>query len=155
MPTIVVETKIDASVAVVFDLARDIQIHCQTASSTQERAIEGVTDGLIGLGESVTFEAVHFGIRQRLTARVVEFDYPNKFVDEMLAGAFKTMRHIHEFSPSDNGTLMVDTLIWTSPMGVLGTLTDKLFLERHMRGFLEIRNKALKRIAESRITPGD
>jgi ligand-binding SRPBCC domain-containing protein len=108
-----------------------------------------VTDGLIGLNETVTFEAVHFGMRQRLTARVVAFDYPNRFEDEMLTGAFKKLRHIHEFSAVKDGTLMSDTLIWVSPLGVLGSIADKLFLERHMRNFLIDRNKNLKAIAEN------
>lgn len=149
MPTIIVETYIDVPPTVCFDLARDIGIHCQTASRTHERAIAGVTTGLIGLGEEVTFEAVHFGIRQRLTARITHFDRPHCFVDEMLQGALRSLRHTHEFRPVGTGTVMQDTLVWTSPMGWLGKLADTLFLEAHMRQFLVERNANLKQIAES------
>ena len=79
MTTIIVQTSINAPIEICFDLARDIGVHCQTSISTQERAIAGVTTGLIGLGEEVTFEGVHFGVRQRLTARVIEFDRPHRF----------------------------------------------------------------------------
>lgn len=61
---------------------------------------------LFGLGEAVAFEAVHFGVRQRLTGKVVERDSPHRFVDEMTEGAFQSVRHVHEFKPSDPGTLM-------------------------------------------------
>jgi len=148
MTTIIVQTSINAPIEICFDLARDIGVHCQTSISTQERAIAGVTTGLIGLGEEVTFEGVHFGVRQRLTARVIEFDRPHRFVDEMLKGAFQSLRHIHEFSRVSSGTMMKDTLIWTSPLGLLGKLADKLFLEAHMRQFLLERNTLLKQIAE-------
>jgi ligand-binding SRPBCC domain-containing protein len=108
-----------------------------------------VTTGLIGLGEEVTFEAVHFGIRQRLTSRITQFDRPHCFTDEMLRGAFRSLRHIHMFQSEGNGTLMQDTLTWTAPLGWLGKVADCLFLEAHMRKFLIERNANLKRIAES------
>ena len=149
MPTITIETYIDVPPEICFDLARDIGLHCRTAARTKERAVSGVTTGLIGLGEEVTFEAVHFGIRQRLTSRIVQFDRPNCFEDEMLRGAFQSMRHIHTFRVQNTGTLMTDVLHWTAPCGLLGRLADYLFLEAHMRSFLMDRNAGMKRIAES------
>lgn len=68
----------------------------------------------------------------------------------MTQGAFHSLRHIHEFAPQDNGTLMRDTLIWVSPLGILGVLADKLFLERHLKIFLQRRNAGLKAAAESK-----
>ena len=150
MPTVVLETEINAPIEVCFDLARDIDIHCRTTGSTQERAIAGVTSGLIGMGQSVTFEAVHFGVRQRLTSKIVEFERPHRFVDEMMQGAFKKLRHVHEFLPAATGTLMRDTLEWTAPLGWLGVIADKLFLEKHMRNFLHELNLNLKQMAESK-----
>jgi len=148
MPAITVQTKINAPKEVCFDLARDISLHCSTASHTKERAVAGITTGLINLGESVTFEAVHFGVLQRFTARVTEFDRPHYFVDEMTKGAFKSMQHRHEFKTLGAQTLMTDTLIWVSPFGILGVLFDKILLERHMRNFLIERNGNLKLVAE-------
>jgi ligand-binding SRPBCC domain-containing protein len=149
MAVITVETQINAPIEVCFDLARDIGLHCQTAINTNERAIDGVTSGLIGLGESVTFEGVHFGIRQQLTSKVTEYDKPKRFVDEMTKGAFKSLKHIHEFIPITNGTLMKDTLIWISPFGFLGKMIDRLFLENYMKRFVVERNNKLKAVAEN------
>jgi hypothetical protein len=72
MTTIVVETRISAPIEVCFDLARDVEAHIKTSLSTGERAVGSRTSGLLDLGDIVTFEAVHFGIRQRLTARITE-----------------------------------------------------------------------------------
>ena len=149
MPTVVVETHINAPLEVVFDLARDIELHCRTASHTGERAVAGVTKGLIGLNESVTFEAWHLGLRHRLTARVTELVRPTRFVDEMTKGPFQWLKHVHEFSDNAGGTLMRDTIIWKSPLGVLGSVADALFLQRHMRNFLLQRNAELKKVAEA------
>lgn len=152
MTTLVVETVIAAPPDVCFDLARDIDFHCHSAAKTHERAIApGRTSGLIHLNERVVFEGTHFGVQQRLSAIVTEFDRPKRFVDTMDSGAFSALQHVHEFFPGANGqTLMRDTLIWTAPWGVLGQVADVLFLRRHMKRFLQARNAHLKVAAESK-----
>jgi hypothetical protein len=37
---------------------------------------------------------------------------------------------------------------YVAPLGVLGKLADRLFLERYMRRLLEERNAVIKRMAE-------
>ncbi len=69
----------------------------------------------------------------------------------MIEGAFKTFKHIHEFAERSGVTQMTDTLIWTSPFGLIGTIADKLLIERHMRDLVETRNARLKEIAEREI----
>jgi ligand-binding SRPBCC domain-containing protein len=65
-------------------MARDIGLHVHSMADSQERAIAGVTSGCIGLGQEVTWEARHFGIRQRLTSRITQFDRPRHFRDTMV-----------------------------------------------------------------------
>lgn len=149
MPIICLQTAITAPPERVFDLARSIDAHQHSAEGTQELAVAGVTTGLIGLNEEVTWEARHFGIRQRLTVRITEFDRPHRFQDIMIAGAFKRMIHDHEFTAQSTGTLMVDRFEFNSPLGFLGTIVDRLFLYHYMRRFLLRRNEILKRMAES------
>lgn len=149
MPTIILETYIKAPAETCFDLMRDIRIHTQTTAQTHEKAVAGVTEGMIGLGQTVTFEGTHFGIKQRLTVAVVKFERPRLFVDEMTLGTFKSFRHVHEFIDQQPGTLMRDTLIWISPFGLLGKIADKLLLKRHLRNLVSARNMKLKLIAES------
>ena len=79
MPKIELTTEIAAPIEVVFDLARSIDLHEQSTSQTNEKAVAGRTSGLIELGESVTWEATHFFVRQRLTARIVKFERPTHF----------------------------------------------------------------------------
>lgn len=128
---------------------RDVRLHTQTTAHTNEKAVAGVTSGMIGLGQTVTFEGTHFGMRQRLTVEVTACDRPNLFVDEMIEGKFRSFKHTHEFSETSGVTLMRDTVIWTSPFGILGRLVDKLILERHLRDLVTGRNKMLKEIAEA------
>jgi len=149
MPVIELSTVIRAPRERVFDLARSIDAHQDSTGATQERAVAGVTKGLIGMDGEVTWEARHFGIRQRLTVRVTAFDRPKHFQDVMVSGAFKSMVHDHEFAEHGVETLMRDRFDFNSPLGILGTMADWLFLESYMRRFLVRRNEVLKKLAES------
>ncbi|TYS41907.1 SRPBCC family protein [Bacillus infantis] len=148
MPTIRHSQFIKAPIEICFDLARSVEVHIQTTSRTQERAFGGVTSGLLEKGDMVTWEAVHFGIRQRLTAKVTVMEKPYRFVDIMVKGAFKSFVHIHEFLEEAEGTVMIDTFQYESPFGLLGIAADKLFLERYMREFIGARAVGLKELAE-------
>jgi ligand-binding SRPBCC domain-containing protein len=149
MPAIHLSTMIRAPRSVVFDLARSIDAHLESTSSTQERAIAGVTRGMVKLNDEVTWEARHLGVRQRLTFRITAFDPLNSFQDTMIAGAFKTMIHDHEFAEHVDGTLMRDRFEFASPLGFLGYLVDRWILTQYMRRFLIRRNDILKQMAES------
>ena len=148
MSTIVVATRIAAPIEACFDLARDVDAHVRTASFTGERIVAGRATGLLELGDTLTFEAVHLGFRRRLTAVIVEFDRPHRFVDAMTRGAFSSLRHVHEFTFESGQTLMTDTLTWRSPLGPLGLLADRLFVARHLRDFLVAKQSRLKAEAE-------
>lgn len=150
MPTINLVTQIHASIALCFDFCRDLDVHARTLPHTRERLVGAKTGGLAELGDVLTFEATHLGVRQRLTSRITEFDRPVLFANEALSGAFQSLRHVHRFTPIDGGTLMRDTLTWTAPLGLLGVLADNLFLKRYMLRFLVIRNRNLKAIVEPR-----
>jgi ligand-binding SRPBCC domain-containing protein len=149
MPRIELITIINAPVAKVFDLARDIGLHMESTKQTGEKAIAGKTSGLIELGETVTWRAKHFGIWQNLTSKITEFDRPNFFLDEMVKGAFKSFRHEHHFSTVDGYTTMKDTFVFESPLGVLGRLFNLLVLTKYMTKLLVERNRVIKEVAES------
>jgi ligand-binding SRPBCC domain-containing protein len=149
MPVIVLRTRVAAPPARCFDLARDVELHQRSTAASRERAVAGVTSGLLGAGDEVTWEARHFGVRQRLTSRITEFDPPKRFVDEMVRGAFARFRHEHQFLSVPEGTDVVDIFDYTAPLGPLGRLADGLFLRRYMTRLLRERNAYLKRAAES------
>lgn len=149
MAVITLETVIDAPRERVFDLARSVDAHQDTTASTGERAVAGVITGLLGPDEEVTWCAKHFGVTQRLRVQMTRYERPAHFQDMMLEGAFRSMCHDHTFEERDGKTVMRDRFEFTAPLGFLGRLTERLFLTRYMRRFMEERNRALKRTAES------
>jgi len=149
MPRIEIRTEIKSKKEIVFDLSRSIDLHKISTEQTNEEAIAGKTSGLIEMNESVTWRAKHFGVYQKLTSKITEFDKPNYFVDEMQKGAFKEFKHEHHFVELNGGTLMTDIFNYKSPLGVLGKLADKIFLEKYMTELLTERNRVVKEFAES------
>lgn len=149
MPKVELHTKIKAVRNVVFDLSRSIDLHKISTEHTKEQAIAGKTSGLIGISESVTWRAKHFGIYQNLTSVITEYDRPKYFTDEMLTGAFKEFKHEHHFAESNGETLMMDIFDYKSPFGILGKLADRLFLKKYITELLTKRNRIVKEFAES------
>jgi ligand-binding SRPBCC domain-containing protein len=149
MPLIEIKTYINTDIKTCFDLARNIDFHQESLKHSNEKAIAGKTSGLIELGESVTWEAKHFGTTQRLTSKITAFNSPNYFVDEMVSGAFKSFKHEHIFKEEGHFTLMIDKFYFQSPFGVLGKLANRLFLKKYMTNLLITRNQLLKVEAET------
>ena len=151
MPTIRLQTKINAPIERVFDLGRSIDLHQLTSQETDEKAVAGKTSGLIELGESVTWRAKHLGVYQNLTVQITHYDRPNRMGDVMLEGAFKSMSHVHSYREEDGVTIMDDEFFFESPMGLLGELANDWFLTEYMRGFLVRRNEEIKTFAETNL----
>jgi ligand-binding SRPBCC domain-containing protein len=148
MATVRLTTLIAAPVERCFDVARDLDLHVRSMAHTGERAVAGRTSGLIELGESVTWEARHFGVRQRLTSLITAMDRPRHFRDEMTAGAFRELAHDHWFEPVDGGSRMTDELRFRSPYGLVGRMVDWAIMVRYLRRLIEGRNSAIKLEAE-------
>jgi ligand-binding SRPBCC domain-containing protein len=148
MPTIYITTEINAPIQRCFDLSRSIDLHMLSTAQTNEKAIAGITTGLIGLNEEVTWRARHFGVYQKLSVRITAMESPFYFEDKMLKGAFKKMEHKHFFQQEEEVTIMKDEFFFEAPFGIFGKIAY-LFLVPYLRKFLKVRNKTIKDIAES------
>lgn len=145
-------TRILAPLERCFDLARSIEVHLAGNIHFGEQALVsgGVNSGLIGLSQSVTWRAKHFGMWQTLTSAITKMKRPVYFQDSMVRGPFRFMRHDHHFQFLSAGeTMMTDVFCFASPLGPLGILVDWLVLRHYMRSLLRERNLVVKQIAES------
>jgi uncharacterized protein (UPF0548 family)/ligand-binding SRPBCC domain-containing protein len=134
-------TSTDASCEELFDASLSIDAHVQSMGRSGERAVAGVTSGSIGLDETVTWRARHFGIWFRLTSRITALDRPHRFVDEQVRGPFRSFHHEHAFRHADGATVMTDTLTIASP--VFGRLAERAVLVPYLRRLIRQRNAHL------------
>ncbi|MBA4241171.1 MAG: cell division protein [Sphingobacteriaceae bacterium] len=149
METIHLETIIDADIKICFDLSRSIDLHQISTAKTNEKAIAGITSGLVNVNDYVTWEAVHFGIKQQLTSKISKVEPYIHFRDEQLKGAFKYFVHDHYFKEQNGKVIMTDRFEFSSPFGIMGKLFDKLILKNYMKLFLLERNRVIKEFAET------
>jgi ligand-binding SRPBCC domain-containing protein len=145
------ETIINAPIEVVFDAARNLDLHQKANKKSSERIIDGRKHGLIELGDIITWEARHFGVKQKLRVEEVKLKAPYLFEDKMLQGAFKYLFHSHQFEALNFGTKMIDVFEFKSPVGVLGSIIDYLVLGKYMARFLTAKNQFLKHQIENQI----
>lgn len=139
---------IRASPEVVFDLSLSVDAHLESMAGSGEQAVAGVTTGIIGLGEEVTWRAVHFGLPFRMTSRVTELERSVRFVDEQVRGPFQWFRHEHLFEARGMGTLMTDRVSFQAPVVGVGWAVERALLGRYMKKLIEERGSHLKRAAE-------
>ena len=149
MQTIHLETNIAAPPERCFLLSLSIDLHMASTAQTRERAVGGVTRGLIGAGETVTWRGRHFGVMLEHETKITEYERPTYFQDAMLRGAFRSFVHDHYFEPAgENDTLMRDILRFSAPFGPLGRLAEVMVLRGYLRRFLIARNEMIRRTAE-------
>ena len=149
MPEIHITSFIKAPVERVFDLSRSINLHQISTTDTNEKAIDGVINGLINKNETVTWQARHFFKTRRFTSKITEMQSPGLFIDEMIKGDFKSYRHEHHFKATDNGTIMIDLVTFESPYGTIGKIANSLFLKSYLERLLKKRNAVIKDYAET------
>jgi ligand-binding SRPBCC domain-containing protein len=149
MSKIILETSIKSSNEICYKLSLSVDLHKLSTSKTDEHIVDGVREGIMGLNDTVTWRAKHFGIWQNLTTKITETKPFEYFVDEMQKGAFKSMKHEHYFMENEGFTTMKDVFNFTSPFGILGKIFNKLILENYMKRFLIERNLMIKEVAES------
>ena len=144
-------TVIRAPIERCYDLARSVEVHLAGNVHCGETAVasSGVTTGLVGLAQRVTWRAKHFGVWHQLTNEITILDRPVHFRDVMVRGIFRFVRHDHFFRSVTNAeTEMRDIFSFAAPLPVLGRMSEILFLRRYMQRLLRERSAALREIAE-------
>jgi ligand-binding SRPBCC domain-containing protein len=150
MQLIQIQTRIAAPPERCFLLSLNIDLHKESTAQTNERAIAGVTHGLIGPNQTVTWQGRHFGLMLTHETLISKYARPHHFQDIMLRGTFKSFEHDHYFDEQPDGTtLMRDELRFAAPLGPLGWLAETLILRRYLSSFLMERNQLIKVVAES------
>ena len=97
MAEIKITTYIKNTPAVVFDSSKSIDLHKLSTAKTKEKAIAGVTTNLIGLNETVTWQAFHLFKQRYFTSKIIEYNFPFSFTDQMQQGDLKYFSHKHLF----------------------------------------------------------
>lgn len=133
----------------LMDLALDPDLHADSQAAAQEEVLSRSGEGLLRLGDTVTFRARHFGVPWRMTARISELDRPTRFVDEQVRGPFAAFRHTHRFEAHGPQTMMIDEFAFRLPAMAAGRLIARTAAVPYLRRLLTDRARFLAQLAEA------
>lgn len=149
MTSIHLTTFIKAPVERVFDLCRNTTVYKKALEGRSESISASASGILVNAGDTITLTARHMGKTRVITARIIEMNIPEKFVEEQVKGDLKSFRHEHHFKPVENGTLVIDLLEMEEPRDAIGGILGKVFLKKYFENLLNKRNALVKRYAET------
>lgn len=136
-------TVLGAAPEVAFDRSLDVGFHLRSMAGSREEVVGRAPEGLLGLGDEVTWRARHLGLWWQMTNRVTEYERPHRFVDAQVRGPFQSFRHVHLFQPTPGGCVMTDLVSFTAPYGPVGSLADRVILTRYLQRIIRYRNATL------------
>jgi len=86
------------------------------------------------------------GIKMTWVTEITHVREKEYFVDEQRLGPYRMWHHEHRIEPVDDGVLMSDIVSYKPPMGVLGSLANKLMIKRQLKQIFDYREKVLENI---------
>src|SRR5271170_4885645 len=90
-------TLINAPIEVCFRSSLNIELEVVAGKDYQVRAIGGVTSGIIGAQDRVTWRTKQFGLWITHTSEITGYEAPVYFQDSMVKGLFRSFQHDHFF----------------------------------------------------------
>lgn len=80
------------------------------------------------------------------TTWITEITYVKEkefFIDEQRVGPYKLWHHQHKIESFENGVLMSDIVSYQPPLGFLGAIANKLFINKKLNEIFDYRTEKL------------
>ena len=65
------------------------------------------------------------------------------FIDEQRFGPYKMWHHEHQFIKKNDGVIMKDIISYIPPFGIIGHISNKLFIEKQLKEIFDYREKVM------------
>jgi len=82
-------------------------------------------------------------IPAKWVTEITHVSKPHYFVDEQRFGPYAFWHHQHHFKAVDGGVEMTDEVNYGLPMGILGKIANRLFVQRKVNAIFDHRSKTL------------
>ena len=104
----------------------------------------------LSLGSRLELQILAFGPPQNVVYEVTEYSRPHRFTERQIKGLLGRYVHDHEFTPRDNGEVVVtDRIEFEPPGGLMGFMLTADRLRSMLQQGLTHRHAELKRLLES------
>ena len=96
-------------------------------------------------GAIIDYQLSLFGLTFRWRTLIESFDPDSGFVDVQTKGPYRSWRHTHRFSDVPGGTLVRDRVEYELPLGPLGEIARRLFVDKQLRRIFDFRRAAIEK----------
>lgn len=90
------------------------------------------------VGTTIQYRLRLHGIGVSWLTSIQAWDPPHRFVDVQLRGPYALWHHTHTFEKAEGGTRMRDLVRYAIPLGPLGELAHRAFVNRDVEGDLQL-----------------
>lgn len=94
-------------------------------------------------GATIEYRLRLLGIGFGWLTRIEEFEPEERFVDVQVKGPYRTWRHTHAFREVPEGTLVLDSVEYELPAGLVGDAVHALFVRRRVAHIFDHRMKRI------------
>lgn len=149
MPTIHLTTFVEAPIERVFDLSRNTSVIKAFLQNRKEVIQVSAGDVLVDSGDTISYQAKHFGKTRIVTTRIADIHRPLSFNEEQVKGDLKSFRHQHHFKEANNGTFVIDIIDYEAPRDLIGGWLARWSMKEYLEHFVQQRNAMVRQYAES------
>ncbi|RWW96728.1 SRPBCC family protein [Flavobacterium cerinum] len=86
------------------------------------------------------------GIPLKWQTEIIQVDNEKSFTDFQKKGPYKLWHHHHEFFPNADGVLMIDTVNYELPFGIIGNIVHDLFIKKKLNNIFNYRYRVLEEL---------
>ena len=97
-------------------------------------------------GAVIDYRLRLYGVPVRWRTRIERFEPERSFIDVQVRGPYRRWRHRHDFLDVAGGTEVRDVVEYETPLGPLGALARRLFVDRSLERIFDFRRQAVAEI---------
>lgn len=86
------------------------------------------------------------GISLNWQTQITAVSYQKNFTDFQKKGPYKFWRHHHEFIPNQKGVLMIDTVDYELPFGIIGEMVHRFMVKKKLAYIFDYRRQVLEQL---------
>ena len=118
-----------------------------TPKSMKFQIISNNTDQKMYPGMIIAYKVTPFlSIPMNWITEITHVKEKKFFVDEQRIGPYKMWHHEHKFEQIDEGVLMTDIITYIPPFGLLGRISNYIFIKKRINQIFNYRYEILNKI---------
>ena len=98
------------------------------------------------VGRKIDYKIKFRGIPLKWRSEISVYNPPFIFIDEQIRGPYAFWEHTHRFEEYNSNTIIEDIVIYKLPLGIIGKLTNHLFVKSDLDDIFEYRQKMIENI---------